>query len=55
MKKLLNISMVMTIAVFSVGVAHAQGTAPSVPDAGSTSALVAIGLAGLATIRRMIR
>ena len=54
MKRLLNISMIVTIAALSVGVAHAQ-TQPTVPDAGSTSTLVAMGLVGLAALRRMIR
>jgi hypothetical protein len=54
MKKLTILAVVF---VALAGVAHAGTvvTVPRVPDAGATSALLGIALAGLAAVRRFVR
>ncbi len=53
MKKILTSLIVLTIVALMSGVALA--TPASVPDAGSTSALLTLGLGGLTVLRRFVR
>ncbi|MFO1488243.1 MAG: VPDSG-CTERM sorting domain-containing protein [Verrucomicrobiota bacterium] len=55
MKKSITSLFVITLFVALTGVAQATPvTAPSVPDAGSTASLIAIGVGALAMIRRYV-
>jgi hypothetical protein len=54
MKRILNLSILIAIIALSTGVANAQAT-HDIPDPGTTSALVMVGLAGLVILRRFIR
>ncbi len=47
--------MALTLFVALTGSAHAINNIVSVPDAGTTSALMGIALAGLAIVRRFVR
>ena len=56
MKKLITVSMYLVIGALVTGVATATTPVPNtVPDAASTSSLLALTLAGLAAIRQSIR
>jgi hypothetical protein len=54
MKKIITSIMALTLFVALTGSAHAINIV-SVPDAGTTSALMGIALAGLAIVRRFVR
>ena len=54
MKKIITSIMALTLFVALTGVAQASLT-NNVPDAGTTSALMGVALAGLAIVRRFVR
>ena len=55
MKKIITSVIALAMFVALTGVAHADGVVTPVPDAGTTSALMGVALAGLAIVRRFIR
>lgn len=57
MKKILTVSLLVAVVTMMSGVAQAAVIPPTnnVPDAGSTSALVALALSGLTILRRYVR
>jgi hypothetical protein len=55
MKKIITLSIVLALFVALTGSAQAIQVISSAPDAGTTSALMGIAVAGLAIVRRFIR
>jgi hypothetical protein len=55
MKKIITSIMALTLFVALTGVAQANLVTNNVPDAGTTSALMGMALAGLAVVRRFVR
>jgi len=55
MKKIITSTIAIAIFVSLTGVAQAGQVTHPVPDAGTTSSLLGIALAGLAVVKRFIR
>jgi len=55
MKNILNLLILLTLGALMSGVALAAPPVGSVPDAGTTSSLLAIALGGLTLLRRFVR
>jgi hypothetical protein len=55
MKKIITSTMALTLFVALTGSAQAINVIANIPDAGTTSALMGIALAGLAIVRRFVR
>ena len=55
MKKIITSIMALALFVALTGAAQATPVTNNIPDAGTTSALMGMALAGLAVVRRFVR